>query len=224
MTPVPNFTNMSNIAEKKQSFFSYMNQQLSPVNNHILAERQKLLQLQSTQLVRYADKIFLRQMAQKYRLLVTEKMTVEQQITTLLNKVDRIPPALILAQAANESAWGTSRFARQANNYFGIWCFSKGCGLIPKARGVTERHEVRRFNSAKESIAYYVNLLNSHKTYQALRSIRANLTINQKPVTANALTVGLQYYSERGDAYIQDLQQLIRFNNLDELYPLVEKE
>lgn len=39
----------------------------------------------------------------------------------LLRRVDEVPAALVLAQAANESAWGTSRFAREANNLFGLW-------------------------------------------------------------------------------------------------------
>ena len=37
----------------------------------------------------------------------------------LLKRVDIVPPALVLAQAASESAYGTSRFSRLANNLFG---------------------------------------------------------------------------------------------------------
>ncbi|WP_352256125.1 glucosaminidase domain-containing protein, partial [Pseudoalteromonas sp. 19-MNA-CIBAN-0066] len=47
-------------------------------------------------------------------------------LTQALRRVDIIPKELALMQAANESAWGTSRFARIGLNFFGQWCYTKG--------------------------------------------------------------------------------------------------
>jgi Bax protein len=45
----------------------------------------------------------------------------------LERRVDVIPPSLALAQAAEESGWGTSRFAKQANALFGHTGEFGGC-------------------------------------------------------------------------------------------------
>jgi len=112
--------------------------------------------------------------------------------------VDTIPPSLALAQAANESAWGTSRFARQAHNYYGQWCFEKGCGIVPDRRDANKSHEVAAFDSPRESVARYLHNLNS----------------NSAPVTGIALAAGLGKYSERGADYISELRSMIEFNKL----------
>ena len=49
----------------------------------------------------------------------------------LKRRVDIVPPSLALAQAAEESGWGTSRFAIKGNSLFGQWDFS-GKGIKPK--------------------------------------------------------------------------------------------
>ena len=126
-----------------------------------------------------------------------------------------IPNSLALVQAANESAWGTSRFARDANNYFGQWCFTRGCGLIPANRIEGAHHEVQRFSSPKESVASYLNNLNTHNAYAQLRSIRSNAVKNGEPITGYLLAAGLGKYSERGEAYIEEIRTMIRVNHLE---------
>ena len=44
-------------------------------------------------------------------------------VNALLVRVDTVPASLALAQAAKESGWGTSRFAREGYNLFGYWFF-----------------------------------------------------------------------------------------------------
>ena len=82
-------------------------------------------------------------LAKKYRI---EKLTSKED---LLLVIDILPPSLMLAQAANESNWGRSRFAEDFNNYFGIWCFKKGCGVVPNKRDKNASHEVASFKIAQ---------------------------------------------------------------------------
>jgi Bax protein len=219
---IPNFSDIENIAERKAVFFAYMSEQVRPINIRISKERALLLKLNTHSKFSTKDKIIINSLAKKYREAVTQKdsqkLNTRKLIASLLVKVDQIPTALVLAQAANESAWGTSRFAKQANNYFGIWCFSKGCGLIPKSRGEDQGHEVRAFITPKDSVNYYIHLLNSSKIYKLLRTIRKDLRSTESEVTAIKLTAGLGRYSERGTEYINDLVALIKFNKLDENY------
>jgi len=123
--------------------------------------------------------------------------------------------SLALAQAANESAWGTSRFAREGNNYFGQWCFEPGCGLVPENRASGKTHEVARFSSPAESVKAYIENLNSNSAYEALRSQRAKQGESSSPIGGMALSNGLLNYSERGQDYVHDIQGLIQNNQLE---------
>ena len=58
-------------------------------------------------------------LAKKYRI---KQMYNEHEY---LEKIDVIPVSLVLAQSAVESAWGSSRFAREGNNIFGEWTWGK---------------------------------------------------------------------------------------------------
>ncbi len=133
-----------------------------------------------------------------------------------MRRVNVIPPSLALAQAANESGWGTSRFAREANNYFGQWCYETGCGLVPARRDKNKTHEVAAFESPKESVGRYINNLNSNRAYQSLRDIRSRLIANNEPVTGYALAAGLNRYSERGADYVSELRAMIDYNKLSQ--------
>jgi Bax protein len=130
-------------------------------------------------------------------------------------RVNIIPPAMALAQAAKESGWGTSRFASDGNNYFGQWCYKPGCGLIPKARKTGKSHEVAVFNSAKESVQAYMHNINTHQAYDELRAIRAKLQKTGKPLSGLDLLQGLHAYSERGQIYVKELESMIQFNQLE---------
>ncbi len=134
----------------------------------------------------------------------------------LMLRVDAIPPALALAQAANESAWGTSRFSREANNLFGEWTYVATDGLVPKKRDPDKKHFVRKFESLQASIASYMNNLNRGHAYDKFRSIRAEMRKSNRPLSARKLAAGLVRYSERGEHYVKEIQRMIRHNKLDQ--------
>ena len=115
-------------------------------------------------------------------------------------------------QAANESAWGTSRFARQGYNFFGLWCFTEGCGFVPKRRNSDADHEVHKFRNLTVAVRTYFRNLNGHPAYKELRDIRYQLRQNNSEVTAEKLVHGLSKYSERGQEYIDELLDMLRFN------------
>ena len=115
-------------------------------------------------------------------------------------------------QAANESAWGTSRFARIGLNFFGQWCYKKGCGMVPRRRNSEAEHEVAAFKSVRAAVSSYFKNINTHNAYKELRTIREDLRAQQKPILATKLTYGLMSYSERGEAYIEELNTMINQN------------
>ena len=132
----------------------------------------------------------------------------------LLARVDTIPVSLALAQAANESAWGSSRFAREAQNLFGIWTYDPAKGVVPRRRAAGKKHLVRRFDSLRDSVRYYMHTLNSHPAYAELRERRARLRADGVRPTGMALSAGLEPYSAKGEAYVRIIRQMIEDNAL----------
>ncbi len=126
-------------------------------------------------------------------------------------RVDGLPPALVATQAAIESAWGQSRFAKQGNNYFGHQCYTPGCGMKPK-KNKNKSVEVRRFDTVGDSVAAYYQNINTHKAYRKLRRIRFDLRNSNKPLTAKELIPTLGNYSELGKKYLRILRSVFRSN------------
>jgi len=159
------------------------------------------------------EKRWLKALREIFKLNKVDVFTHET-IAELLLYVDIIPESLVFAQAANESAWGTSRFAVEGNNYFGQWCFRQGCGLVPEKRDDEAEHEVRRFKNAKESVFAYIDNLNINAAYADLRERRAELRRNDVEITGLSLASGLHSYSQRGQDYIDEIESLINYNEL----------
>ena len=214
---VPDFLAFENVQEKKDAFFEFMLPIVRRVNAAIREERQLVTRfeksLESGRGLSKSDTMQLAVLMKKYR-LNDDQNSVAENITLLLHRVDTIPAALVLAQAANESAWGTSRFAREGKNYFGIWCWSKECGLLPTERGYGAIHEVASFSTVEAGTAHYMLTLNSHPTYQLLRDLRTALKTKGKTVKGWDLAGGLLAYSERRENYVEEIREMIIYNDL----------
>lgn len=141
---------------------------------------------------------------------------VSEMQNELLRRVDIVPPGLVLAQAANESAWGTSRFALEANNLFGMWTWDKSKGLKPKDRVEDASHYVRIFADLRSAVRNYLHTLNTGSAYSDLRDIRAAARQQGKAPSALALAAGLERYSQRGEEYVSEIRAMIRYNDLEQ--------
>ncbi len=215
----PDFASIKSIDVKKQQFFDYLQGYIESENERIIVLREQLLGfatiVESGVSLSRRERERLLQIALLYE-LNTEQSNDQRIINLLLQRVDVIPTSLALAQAANESAWGTSRFALEGNNLFGQWCYVEGCGIVPgrRIRGAT--HEVKRFDSIAGAIeAYFLNI-NSHHLYQDFREMRARMRRQQTNLDPMELAYGLGRYSERGDHYVDEVQSIIEKNSLQE--------
>jgi len=153
----------------------------------------------------------IKELAKRYR-VKQDPLATKAARSELLRKIDIIPLSLTLAQAANESAWGQSRFAREANNLFGIWTYDKDKGLKPGNREQGKKHLVRIFDDIGGSVRYYMHMLNSHPAYAGLRAIREDLRASGQTIEGHKLAAGLEKYSAKGQQYIDLIQSLIRQN------------
>ena len=133
----------------------------------------------------------------------------------LLNRIDAVPPSLALAQSAEESGWGRSRFARVANAVFGQHAFRPGKPQVPHpVEGVAP---IRAFPDIISSISAYMHNLNSHGAYAGFRALRAKARKAGKPADGLALAGTLIKYSERGEDYIAAIRTHISANRLRQL-------
>ena len=216
----PNFAAIEDVNEKKDTFFSFLRPSINIENKRITKERAFLTKLSESGLnkIDSEDASYAKRLGKLYSLPVPSEGLDLAWLTEMLNRVNVLPEALVLTQAANESAWGTSRFATKANNYFGHWCYTKGCGLVPLQRNEGSSHEVATFSSSQESVHRYFMNLNRNRAYADLRAIRAKLAKQGDDLltteTATELTNGLLKYSERGSDYVTDLQAMIRHNEV----------
>src|SRR5690554_1092104 len=213
LADLPDFFSYRDTTEKKVAFFSFLYPRIVLANSRILIERDYLDSLTRKETLSQKEHIWLA--AQAKRLRVDEEPGTPEQFNLLRKRLDVIPPSLILAQAANESAWGTSRFATEGNNLFGQWCFSKGCGLVPLSRVEGASHEVAKFSSPYQSVRSYIQNLNRHPTYQLVRDLRLQNRQAEQPLSGLAMAEGLLGYSERGEEYIKEIRSMIRYNNLE---------
>ena len=123
-----------------------------------------------------------------------------------------MPPSLALAQAAEESGWGTSRFARKGNAVFGQRTWRSGRGMVPLRREDGKRHEVVAFNALRASVDAYLRNLNSHPAYGEFRRLRAEARALDRAVSVPALVGTMTRYSERGADYLRTILAIIRVN------------
>lgn len=201
---------------KKRSFFMGLLPMVLLANQEIEKEREEILKILERHQAgepRPEDQDRLEAISKRYGLR-GHPGTDHRARSRILNRVNTIPPALVLAQAANESAWGTSRFAQQGNNLFGEWTFKPGTGIVPEGRPPGETYEVRKFPTLYESIRSYMNNLNRNGAYRKLREIREKKRKEGQPATGIVLANGLQNYSQRGEEYIKEIQAMIRQNKL----------
>lgn len=187
---------------RKAAFFELLVPIVEAENARIAAQRDWLLALrQRDKPLDAAERQRLEELCESYRLACPAGRVDD----ALLKRVDTLPLELVIIQAVEESGWGTSRFARQGNNLFGMRCFSQGCGLAQGGSG----NRYQSFDSVQAAVRAYLHNLNTHRAYERLRTRRLELAAGR--VTAEALIATLGNYAARAD-YRDVLLSLLRTN------------
>ncbi len=204
--------------ERKTIFFKSLLPMILLANDEIRVERNQLQtinqQLSNKKILSDHQLQILSTLSKRYK-VKSNQTQPEQVVHKLLNRIDIIPADLALAQAANESAWGTSRFSRVANNLFGEWTFIQGQGIIPMGRPAGATYEVQKFSTVYDSVRSYLLNLNTHSAYKQLRQLRAESRVYGQSPKGLKLAEGLLRYSTRGEDYVKELQAMIRSNQLN---------
>ena len=201
---------MSPVSAKKRLFFQSVLPIVLQVNEEIAAARWRVERLANRHMqadaLAPADREWLIATADLYG---ADPLDVQD----LLNRMDIVPPSLALAQAAEETGWGSSRFVREGNALFGQYTYNAKPGMVPARRDADRRHRVRSHGNLLAAVRAYVHNLNSHWAYEDFRRRRAELRHGGR-LDGYALAGELRSYSERRSAYVKTIRQIIRQNRL----------
>ena len=212
------------VVTKKRAFFRLLGPLVLHSNELIQADRDRvesiIESLRAGAAVSHEDWVYLRETATVYK--VGEDDLADPALQDeLLRRVNTLPPSLVLAQAAEESGWGTSRFAVKGNALFGMWTWGDD-GVKPlEQRSGRGNYKIAAYETPLKSVIAYMLNLNTHPAYKELRARRGELHKTGAKVTGWELANTLTKYSERGQAYVDALHTLMKVNMLqptDEAY------
>ena len=197
-------------AKRKTLFIALLLPDIARVNADIRGQRQKLERL----LAKRADyqRLTAKERWWLNRLAASYGCSADNE-RELRRRVDTVPAALVLAQAIDESGWGTSRFAREGNALFGqhLPVDSDGDYILSQRGGV----KVAAFTSIYQATRNYIHRLNSVWAYEEFRRLRWSLRRGGSQLSGRVLAGGLDHYSELGSRYVRDLRHLINKYHLE---------
>jgi Bax protein len=199
------FLHAETLERKKERFFKTMVPIVTKVYNGLYKEFEIVRHDVNTQ-------------QHQERIAILKKYYNAKSDKELLIALKPHPCSITLAQAAIESAWGTSRFFKEANNIFGMWSSKssqKRIAAAHKRKGRTIW--LRKFDSLEGSVRAYYYLLSKARAYRYFKRL------NYKSNNVYVIIKGLRNYSERKDAYVRSLAQVIKHNNLTQYDTKVAK-
>ena len=192
--------------QKRNLFIKIILPLILDENKKITEDRKKLFKILGKNFNTAGERVWLKRRFKEYKI-------ADQDLAQLKMRMDIIPVSIALAQAANESGWGTSRFALEGNALFGQWTWSKK-GLSPKNKDPNQSHKILQFQILKASVKAYKNNLNTHNAYKEFREVRAQLRQEDKQITGLDLTKYLKNYASIGAKYVKILEDIITNNSL----------
>lgn len=206
----------SDINQRKNEFINIILPIAIDQNKKILAQRQRLIEIRNSlnlnKTIDSTDQKFIKDIAAKYRVDIKNKHKIDT-LDNLLVLIDIIPNSIVLAQAANESGWGSSRFAKEYNALFGQYTYDEKSGIIPAEREEGKKHLVRHFSSINKSVEAYFKNINTNPAYKEFRILRKKLKEKEKFLPPLLLVKALNVYAE-DKRYVNTITSIIRDNKL----------
>ncbi len=117
----------------------------------------------------------LEELAKKYDVATpeTDIERIDYLLYRLMEKIDAVPPTVMVVTAGIYSDWGNSRIARQANNLYlsEIWYENKGMKPLDDPNA---DYRYKIYADLYEAIAERALKINSHVNYEYVRRTRLN--------------------------------------------------
>ena len=99
-------------------------------------------------------------------------------LNLMVEPAKRVPASIIVSMAVVESAYGTSRFAREGNALFGVRTWNMKEPHM-KPQGIPNaRFGVKKYTHKCESVSDMIRILNTHPAYKQFRKERDSQVYN----------------------------------------------
>ncbi|MBR9999224.1 MAG: glucosaminidase domain-containing protein, partial [Cyclobacteriaceae bacterium] len=189
---------------RKQKFIELLLPAILVTKYEIFKENKRTIdiwgKLKSNMNITPNDSVFMENLFIKYDTKNFAEINQRQQVH---------PNSIILAQAAIETGWGSSRFFLQGNNAYGIWSFSK---LDDRMESLSARGDIKiylkKYSTVMESVVDYFHTISKSWAFDQFRKRRAETD------NAYELIWYLNKYSELRNDYVKKVGEVMIQNQL----------
>ena len=190
--------------KRKDVFVKLLLPSIEVVQQEVLNNREIVKKLKVKKELTENEKIYAEKLFKKYR-------TEYGKWNELESKMIVYPASLILTQGAIESAWGTSRFFREANNAFGVWSTNPNEPRIAAkgSRGDFTPH-LKKYDTLKDTVEDITLIISRSSAYTGARKM---IWEGKSPYE---IAGGLTKYSEEGKEYVRKVRSTLKYNNFHE--------
>lgn len=190
--------------KRKDVFVKLLLPSIEVVQQEVLNNREIVKKLKVKKELTENEKIYAEKLFKKYR-------TEYGKWNELESKMIVYPASLILTQGAIESAWGTSRFFREANNAFGVWSTNPNEPRIAAkgSRGNFTPH-LKKYDTLKDTVEDITLIISRSSAYTGARKM---IWEGKSPYE---IAGGLTKYSEEGKEYVRKVRSTLKYNNFHE--------
>ena len=190
--------------KRKDVFVKLLLPSIEVVQQEVLNNREIVKKLKVKKELTESEKIYAEKHFKKYK-------TEYGNWNELESKMIVYPASLILTQGAIESAWGTSRFFREANNAFGVWSTNPNEPRIAAkgSRGDFTPH-LKKYDTLKDTVEDITLIISRSSAYTGTRKM---IWEGKSPYE---IAGGLTKYSEEGKEYVRKVRSTLKYNNFHE--------
>lgn len=197
---------------------------LSPLahklNQEILAERQQVEEIEQdfkkNQDITPEQSQTIETLAKKYDIFT--RLKGHQRNTFLLSellfKIGQIPPSFMIAIAAMETNWGTSRIVKEGNALYKQLDWNTDQGLKPVGETEDDSYRIKTYPNLYAAMQAYALRLNSHYNFKTMRYMREQLQYFGRPLTGTTYAYTLIFNSPLKN-YAGMLEYTIAFYELN---------
>ena len=93
------------------------------------------------------------------------------------NKFQIVPREIIIAQAVIESDYGTSRFAKEANNLFGIRTYDLSLPHVKPLNQPESKFGLKKYKDKCDSVVDYYKVINNGHAFERFREVRYQMVL-----------------------------------------------
>ena len=198
--------------DKNRLFIRILLPLIMKINEELSLERSSVEslsdKLRSGKQLSEKEKKLVEEKAEKYDIFSRNKDENRYKIllAELSERVDELPPGLLIALAGIYSDWGNSRLAIQANSLYReeVWYSDEG---IEPENVKNAEFRYRKFSSLEDGLKSYMHQLNTQKSYKFVRVARTQSRKIGRKVLGEQIMIVMSY-----DGKLKNIAGMLDFN------------